>query len=425
MTLFRALVAFGIVVVAGTKASFPGERNAKVKMSESSVDQTASHKTVVAPVRVAILTNMLLQNDVRVLEALQPLVARLRIYISTILEPDRVQEARWGVLDVRLQRVLKWNRSFRSKHGFQDRRYLQFPIDTLWELFRYKPDVVISNQFGLRTVFAALYRQLRPKSRLIVWATLSQRSEAARGSSRIYLRRAILSRADACFVHGQDGEAYLRSIGYSGPVVHTPYVTDPKVYCGSSTAPDDGVLRLLFVGNLIERKGVVPFAQALIEWCSAHSEKKVLFRLGGQGPERQRLEALALPGNLAFEFLGQLDTEGTVKAYRDALVYVFPSLDDEWAMVIDEAMRLSLPVLGSTHAQAALELIQDGKTGWIFDPESRQDTLRGLDQALSLSFSALRAMGARAHERMSSRSPANTALERAAAIRDVANDTLR
>lgn len=377
---------------------------------------------VVAPVRVAFLTNMLLQHDVIALEALAPLVGHLRIFVSSALEPDRKQTVFWGDLDVWQQRSLRWNLSFRNKHGYRDFSYVQVPLDQLWQLLRYKPDVIVANQLGLRTLLAVLYCRLRPATRLIVWATLSQRTEAVRGRLRLFLRKFILRHADACFVHGGDGEDYVRLLGYQGTVVHTPYVLDPHLFKGSSRVPDDHVLRLLYTGAFAERKGVVPFTEALCGWCRQHPERQVLFRLAGAGPELERLRAIELPPNLHVEFLGFLNTAALLEAYREASLYVLPSLGDEWALVINEALCMGVPVLGSRHAQAAVELVTEGETGWLFDPESGADTQRGLQLALGTSRARLRQMSANARSYMEALTPAATARTRAEAIRDVSEN---
>ena len=51
---------------------------------------------------------------------------------------------------------------------------------------------------------------------------------------------------------------------------------------------DSNAHRLLYVGQLIERKGLLPFTQALARWASAHPERKVEFVLAGYGPLRGR-----------------------------------------------------------------------------------------------------------------------------------------
>ena len=62
---------------------------------------------------------------------------------------------------------------------------------------------------------------------------------------------------------------------------------------------------------------------------------------------------------------------------------LFPTLSDTWGLVVNEAMAMGLPVLGSVKSQAVTELIEDGVSGWWFDPTSPQDLERAVDRALA------------------------------------------
>lgn len=362
-------------------------------------NRTAQARPVVAQ-RVALLTNILLPHSLAVLEALKPLVRELRVFLSAKTEPDRHMDVHWGSLDVVVQKSIRWSRSFTNVYGYKDTTHVQIPYDTLSQLWHYRPDVLVAGQFGGRTLFATLYKTLRPKTKLIVWATLSQRTEATRGQLRIRLRKLILAKTDACITHGVDGEIYLRRLGFTRPIFFAPYVIENEKYQGTSLVPDDAVTRVLYTGQLIERKGIYPFTVELCEWCWAHPEKQVLFTVGGEGPERQRLEALSLPSNLQMKLVGHLNLDAIVLAYRNASLYVFPTLGDEWGMVVNEALSAGLPILASEHAQASLELVKDGVNGWIFDPSDRQSLAKGIDTALSANRQTLNEMSHNARTSM-------------------------
>jgi glycosyltransferase involved in cell wall biosynthesis len=375
----------------------------------------------VLPVRVALLTNILLPHRVALLEAFAPLVRQLRIYLSAANEPDRKQPIDWRSLDVTLQRAIRWSTKFQNVHGFQDVSHTHIPFETYFQLQSYRPDVVISGEFGTRTCFACLYRITHPHTKLLVWATLSQRTEATRGRLRIALRRWILRQADACFVHGADGEGYLRQFGYAKPVFHIPYVTEERHYQGESIVPEDDITRIVYAGQLIERKGIYPFSAALCAWCAAHPERRVVFRVAGEGAERERLKTLQVPPSLTVEFLGHLDTAEISLAYRSASICAFPTLADEWGLVVNEALSAGLPVLASQHAQASIELIQEGYNGWIFDPYDQASLYSAMDRALSLNRSALRTMASNAQASVADWTPQAVATRMAAAIRRVAS----
>jgi glycosyltransferase involved in cell wall biosynthesis len=86
-----------------------------------------------------------------------------------------------------------------------------------------------------------------------------------------------------------------------------------------------------------------------------------------------------------------------------------PTLADTWAVVVNEALVAGLPVLGSAHAQAVEELIQDGGNGWIFKPDSEEETYRAIDRVMKTTDTELDAMRARGRTLASHLSPARVA----------------
>lgn len=104
-------------------------------------------------------------------------------------------------------------------------------------------------------------------------------------------------------------------------------------------------LELLFVGGLISRKGcdlALRAAAPLLRNHLAH------FTVIGEGPERGRLEQLASSLEIAGEisFCGWLDHAEVLKRMRSSDVFVFPSLRDNGAGVVFEALASgSVPVV--------------------------------------------------------------------------------
>jgi hypothetical protein len=116
----------------------------------------------------------------------------------------------------------------------------------------------------------------------------------------------------------------------------------------------------------------------------------------GSGEQRDELERTELPSNLQIDFKGSLGFEQLPSQYHDAELYVYPTLADEWGLVVNEAMIAGLPVLGSRFSQAVEELVVDGVNGWIFTPTDEQDTYNAIERALQTDPETLEAMSERA-----------------------------
>jgi glycosyltransferase involved in cell wall biosynthesis len=366
--------------------------------------------------RVALLTNFLPHYRVPLLESLQSQIGQLRVFLSARMERDRDWRVHWGTLDVVVQRSLSFTHTFRNVHGYRDSSQVHIPWDTLIQLRRHRPDAIISGEFGLRTVFSVLYRTFSPQTRLILWATCSDHTEATRGTLRRILRKWLVRHVDGIFVNGAGGARYVAGIGFTGPIFSVPYTVDNAAFAGESEVEDDGVVRLLYSGQLIERKGLHLLLPVLDAWCRRHPDRAVVLRIAGDGPERARIQSLAGAPNLRLEFLGNVAPEKLPAVYHGSSIFVFPTLGDEWGTVVNEALCAGLPVLGSNYSQAVEELVTEGVNGWRYFAGQGAEAYNAVDRALSSSPETLAVMSREARATMESLTPERIAAVMAGAV---------
>lgn len=343
--------------------------------------------------RVALVTNLIPPYHKPVLDCLARRYGGLRVLLSTPMESNRPWKPEWQGLDVAVQKTWTFSGRWRHPGGFSEPLAVHVPLDTWAQLRRYRPHVVISVEMGMRTLLAAFYRKCHPRSRLIIWAEVSEATERGRGVLRRLLRMALARHADAFLAVGSSGARYIRGLGGRARVFPLLYTTDVKRFSESELArPAQRAHRLLYAGQLIERKGLVPFLDTLAKWAAAHPERSVEFTLAGGGPLRAALETFAAPANLALRFTGSLGYGELPRVYSEAGLFVLPTLADTWGVVVNEALAAGLPVLGSVRAQAVEELIEDGKNGWTFDPERPEEIYSTIERAMNASCEQLDAM---------------------------------
>lgn len=371
------------------------------------------------PLRIALLTNSISPHSIALCEAMGARVDEFRIFTSAAADSYHDFPPIQSDLQIEVQKSFNTFRIIRKAYGHWQSGELHIPYDTYARLSAYQPDVVLSLQFGVRTLFSCLYRLTHRNSRMIVWATLSWRTERKRFWLRRVVRRWILRMADGAFVNGREGERYLRSLGYQGPCFTVPYAIEDGLFVNPDYNPQDDSIRLIYPGRLIPQKGIRSFCSVMAQWCKEHPARRVKLILAGDGREANAIRALKLPPNFSIEILGWVSQETLAAAYKQADVCAFPTLGDEWGVVVNEAMIAGLPVLGSIHSQAALELIEEERTGWLFDSESEADTYRGIDRALRASARQLREMSSQAKAKIAGFHPsiiADRALRSFAAV---------
>jgi glycosyltransferase involved in cell wall biosynthesis len=228
----------------------------------------------------------------------------------------------------------------------------------------------------------------------VLWAALSTHTEGKRSRVRSALRRWMLRFVDAAFVNGKSGQDYLRSLNFRKPICFVPYTIDDAGFQSPGYVPSADEVRLLFCGRLDATKGILHFARVLHRWCADHPEKRVRFQVIGDGPDRDALHALPALPNLSFSLLPRMEQKDLAAFYHQADIFAFPSMLDEWGVVVNEALIAGLPVLGSVYSQASIELIADGANGWLFDPKKDAGIYAGLQRALTTPVAQLHCMSA-------------------------------
>ena len=125
---------------------------------------------------------------------------------------------------------------------------------------------------------------------------------------------------------------------------------------------------VLFVGRLSEEKGLHVLLNA---WESLDG---VPLKIVGSGPIVQDLEELKRSRNMEnVEFLGRLDRTATISTIKGARLVVFPSQWYEtFGRVAAEAFACGVPVI-ATRIGAAAEIVEDGRTGMLFELGNPKD----------------------------------------------------
>lgn len=369
--------------------------------------------------RIALLTNFVAPYRIELLRALRDGAGTLRVLVSTPMEPNRDWPAGWSDLDVVVQRTLTVPRVWRHPAGFREALPLHVPLDTRARLRAFEPDVVISAELGMRSMAAARYVQ-RARIPLLIWATLSERTEQGRGRTRTLLRRWILRRADGVIVNGESGARYVAAFGFrEDRIFRVPQPTDPRVVADAPRRRSPGGHRILLAGQLVERKGIMELLRALIRRAEMHPDEEVELDIAGDGPLKKRIQGMETPPGLTVRLKGSVPLDALGAYYARADIVAFPTLADEWGLVVNEAMSNGVPVLGSLYSQAVEDLVDDGVTGWTFRPDRPAEMDAALDAALTASPDRLAAMGRAARARVRHLVPQHAAEQILDAIRHV------
>jgi len=346
-----------------------------------------------APIRVAFLTNEIPPYRVPLYQELAETPDwDFRVFTCIDREVDRL----WNVprsFPFSTKRSLSFSYIRRLRHegreSFDDSRQIHLPIGQFWDLYKFSPEVVISGELGARTLIAAAYTRLF-RRRLVVYYEGTTHTDRDLSIKQRWLRRVMRHEPDAYMVNGSQGRDYLQSICVPVKrVFEIGEAVDAEPFEELLTTEKRAAIRnelgirgqcFLFCGALIPRKGV---DQLLHAWACFTKQEDVNATLlvVGDGPDREKLERrIADAGLENVRLIGHLQRDRLPAIYQASDIFVFPTLEDCWALVVNEAMVAGLPVINSKYAGSA-DLITEGVTGWTIDPLDATDLLHGLQSA--------------------------------------------
>ncbi len=278
---------------------------------------------------------------------------------------------------------------WRTKQMFEELLLIRYPKGLLRELFRIKPDVIVGLEARIDCIVGATWARLTGRG-YITWSDLTVYFDMCMGSIRRSNRRMMLAFSHAAIGSCTDSLTYFNQIfnypkekaflsslnGYIDDRIADAIEFDPdNIDCS-----DDGRVRFVFVGRLIELKGLDLLLRAFTRLLKHAPD--ALLTIIGNGPEQDRLEALS--GDLGCRnsviFQGSVPYERVLNEMSRHDVFVLPTRLDVFGLVVSEAIACGLPVICSHYAGAANDLVQEN--GIIVDPENL-DELAGAMKKLA------------------------------------------
>lgn len=119
------------------------------------------------------------------------------------------------------------------------------------------------------------------------------------------------------------------------------------------------------VGQLIHRKG---FDVLIKAWEKVDNDIKLI--IIGSGEKEKEFKELIRSRNLNnIEILDFMDKLSLFKYYQACDLFILPTREDIWGLVINEAMANALPIITTDKCVAGLELVKENENGNIVDVE--------------------------------------------------------
>jgi glycosyltransferase involved in cell wall biosynthesis len=264
--------------------------------------------------------------------------------------------------------------SFKTKHGFF---YLQTELVSVLRTIR--PDIVINSSFSLNTLWGSLYAKMARKPSLI-WSEATCFSERKQSLAQRWFRKMLVRLNDVYVPSGIEAKEFLVSLG----AVKERCFTAVDAIEDIRKSPEYQKitrevnlvrekfpgLRILYAGMLIRPKGLDFLLKA---YEKVQDEREMSLLLMGSGAMGDELKSEVARKNLKnVKFLGFKNEREKWVYFLASNIFVFPTQQDVWGLVVNEAMLCGLPVICSKFAGCCKDLIEDEKTGFVIDPNDTE-----------------------------------------------------
>ena len=208
-----------------------------------------------------------------------------------------------------------------------------------------------------------------------------------------FVWRAVFGLADQILTPSTTGAEMMASLGFPRERISmTPYAVDNEWWLTRAALVDRKETRRLW-GVAAEEK-VVLFSAKLQPWKRPQDLLEALARVemptvrlvfAGDGPLRAEVEerAKALGIESRVKFLGFVNQTKLPAVYASADLLVLPSEYDAFGLVVNEAMLCGCPVLASDRVGAVRDLIEDGRTGYVYACGNADELAKTISRILS------------------------------------------
>jgi glycosyltransferase involved in cell wall biosynthesis len=139
-----------------------------------------------------------------------------------------------------------------------------------------------------------------------------------------------------------------------------------------------GEVIVLTVGQFIPRKGF----DILLE-ASKLTGKRVHYIFAGGTPTKEYLDLMDETNQDSVQFINFLDPHQLKKHYLACDIFVLPTREDIWGLVVGEAMACGCPIISSDKCIAALSMVENGENGFIVYNESPEQYAACIDKLAS------------------------------------------
>ena len=262
----------------------------------------------------------------------------------------------------------KWNLpDIKHEHLFLDEKKIIYKNRTIYynfsiwsKLKEIKPDVIVTGGFNPTMLLAILYAWIYNKKHFITTDSWSKTEEKLSLFHKL-IRKFIYRKASAFLPVSEKGKINIQTYGIQEYKIHIcPYIVDNEKFKIDSVNKE---YDLMYSGQFIPRKMPFFFLDIVRELNKKRENLRILIL--GDGPLKKEILHNLDEIGVDYHYPGFVQPVDLPEYYGKSKIYLFPTEEDAWGVVANEACAAGLPVITCENAGAAKEIIKDGINGYV------------------------------------------------------------
>ncbi len=263
------------------------------------------------------------------------------------------------------------------------------------------PDLIISGGYHHPSLLLALRYARKYQKRFILWCETHNESVRVISFPAGYYRKNFIRSSDGFIVPGRKSFDFIRKFEVNGKgiwiapnAVHNDFFSQSAVIARSQSKKHK-LQRgfpsqiILYVGRMVDSKGIPVLLRAFQDISNSPSPfppptgrgegEGIGLVLVGEGKDQVKYKTFCQKHNLKNVFFEGFKQQEELSFYYGlADLFVLPSTQEEWGLVLNEAAASGLPLIATEASGAAFDLIDEGKNGFrvpVRDAQALRDAI--------------------------------------------------
>lgn len=237
--------------------------------------------------------------------------------------------------------------------------------DIIKRLTSIDPDVIITTGLFPTSIIAFLYSKVH-RIKHVYFSDSWLHSVNRLSSFHRWVRRMVIRSSSACVCVGNKGKEYLLKYGASlQDIFYSPLAIDNDFYAKFAKKPSQKKYDIIFSGQFVE--GKMPFFVIDVVRLLYIAGLRVKLLLIGAGDLEDDILSSLNSYGIDFDYPGFIQQHELPRFYSNAKVLLFPSLDDAWGLVANEACAAGTPVITCKSTGVAGDLVRHNQNGYVLE----------------------------------------------------------